>query len=94
MLEFIEILCLEDLENVKKLFITKELMNKGNIQIGTRYFSINEMEKTYIVNIKDSNKRKIVSSIYSKKWFEDNIINRIQTEVINKYEYSKKLFMV
>lgn len=92
MLEFIEILCLEDLENTKKLFITKELMNRGIVQIGTRYFSINEMEKTYIVNIKDSNKRKIVNSIYSKKWFEENVIEIIEKEIINKY--SKKIFTV
>lgn len=92
MLEFIEILCLEDLENTKKLFITKELMNRGIVQIGTRYFSINEMEKTYIVNIKDSNKRKIVNSIYSKRWFEENVIEKIKKNIIGKY--NRKTFIV
>lgn len=94
MLEFIEILCLEDLENLKKLFITGELMNRGMIQIGTRYFSVNKMEKAYIVNIKDSSKRKIVNSIYSKRWFEDNIVSKIQKEILDKYNYNKKIFTV
>lgn len=92
MVEFIEILCLEDLENTKKLFITKELMNRGTVQIGTKYFSINEMEKTYIVNIKDSNRKKIVSSIYSKKWFEDNVIEKIKKDMLKKY--NRKTFIV
>lgn len=92
MVEFIEILCLEDLENTKKLFITKELMNRGTVQIGTKYFSINEMEKAYIVNIKDSNKRKIVNSIYSKRWFENNVIEKIQREIIGRYD--RKTFII
>lgn len=92
MLEFIEILCLEDLENIKKLFITKELINRGFIQIGTKYFSINEIEKAYIVNIKDSNKRKIVNSIYSKRWFEENVIEKIKKDIIGKY--NRKTFIV
>lgn len=92
MVEFIEILCLEDLENTKKLFITKELMNRGTVQIGTKYFSINEMEKTYIVNIKDSNRRKIVNSIYSKRWFENNVIEKIQREIIRRYD--RKTFII
>lgn len=92
MVEFIEILCLEDLENTKKLFITKELMNRGTVQIGTKYFSINEMEKTYIVNIKDSNRRKIVNSIYSKRWFENNVIEKIQREIIGRYD--RKTFII
>ena len=92
MVEFIEILCLEDLENIKKLFITKELMNRGTVQIGTKYFSINEMEKTYIVNIKDSNKRKIVNSIYSKRWFDNNVIEKIKEDILGKY--NRKTFIV
>lgn len=91
MIEFIEILCLEDLKNIRGLFITKELMNRGRVSIGNNYFTVKEMKKTYIVTIEDKDKRKIVNSIYSKSWFESNILDRIQPEIIDKYK--NKIFV-
>lgn len=67
----------EDYDNIVKLFCTKELMNRGKVKIGNYYFTIIEQEKTYIVTIDDCKKRKIVNSIFNKKWFEINILDRI-----------------
>ena len=68
----------EDYNNIIGLFYTKELMNRGRVLIGDYYFTVKEQEKTYIVTIEDINKRKIVNSIFNKKWFEEHILEDIK----------------
>lgn len=72
----------EDYYNIRKLFYTKELMNRGRVKICQYYFTINEQEKTYIVTIEDINKKKIVNSIFNKKWFEMNILEEVKRYII------------
>lgn len=83
MIRFIKINSLYDLENLYELFITKKYLKKGRIQIGDFYFSVSENPKTYMVLIEDLNKRNIANCIYSKDWFDSNILVIIQKIIEN-----------
>ena len=83
MIRFIKINNLYDLNNLYNLFITKKYLKKGRIQIGDYYFSLSQTSKTYMVLIEDLDKRNIVNCIYSKDWFESNMLNIIKNIVNN-----------
>lgn len=83
MIRFIKINSFYDIDKLNDLFITKSLLNKGRIQIGDLYITFNENSRTYMILVEDLNKRNIANCIYSKEWFESNILNTIKTIVSN-----------
>lgn len=83
MIRFIKVNNLYDIDNLYNLFISKKLLNKGRIQIGNLYITVNENIKTYMILIEDLNKRNIANCIYSKDWFESNILETIKNIITN-----------
>lgn len=90
MIRFIKINNLYDLDNLYNLFITKKYLNKGRIQIGDFYFSISQTPRTCMILIEDLNKRNIANCIYSRDWFESNMLNIIKNIVNNLRKESYK----
>lgn len=83
MIRFIKINNLYDIDNLYNLFISKKLINKGRVSIGEKYITVNQNKKTYMILIEDSDKRNIANCIYSKEWFEDNILETVKKIVTN-----------